>query len=55
MTKEELYRLIKQINKDADVFVTWSRKDEECLSRHRITEVKYNLTYNRLEFSIDDC
>jgi len=55
MTKEEFYRLIKQINKDADVFVTWTQEGKTCISKQRVKEVKYNLTYNRLELSIDDC
>ena len=55
MTKEELYKLIKQVDKDADVVVTSTQKDKECLSWWRIREVKINLTCNRLELSIDDC
>jgi len=54
MTKEEFYKLIKQVDKYANVVVTWTRKDETCISFHRITDVKINLTRNRLELSIDD-
>lgn len=55
MTKEEFYKLIKQVNKDAEVYVTWSLKDKDCLNVWRVKQVKINLTYNRLELSIDDC
>jgi len=55
MTKEEFYKLIKQVNKDADVRVTQIQKEKGCLQVWRITEVKYNLTRKRLELSVDDC
>ena len=55
MTKEEFYKLIKQVNKDAEVYVTFVEAEKTCLSRLRVREVKYNLTYNRLELSVDDC
>jgi len=55
MTKEEFYRLIKQVDKNADVVVTWVQKEKTCISFHQVKDVKYNLTRNRLELSIDDC
>jgi len=55
MTKEEFYKLIKQVDKNAYVVVTWSEREKDCLRSHSIKEVKYNLTSNRLELSIDDC
>ena len=55
MIKEEFYRLIKQVNKDAGVYVTYSLKDETCIITRRVRDVKINLTRNRLELSIDDC
>ena len=55
MTKEEFYKLIKQVDKYADVVVTWVQKDKTCISYHRVKDVKVNLTRNRLELSIDDC
>jgi len=54
MTKEELYKLIKQVNKDAYVVVTWSRSNETKVSVHRVTDVKVSLVNNTLELSIDD-
>ena len=55
MTKEEFYRLIKQVDKDAEVVVTWIQEDKTYLSFRFVKDVKYNLTRNRLELSIDDC
>lgn len=55
MTKEEFYKIIKQVDKDAEVFATWSSKDKGCLNIWRVKNVKVNLTRNRLELSIDDC
>jgi len=55
MTKEEFYKLIKQVDKNADVVVTWTQEGKTCTSFHRIIDVKVNLTRNRLELSIDDC
>ncbi len=54
MLKEELYQLIKQVNKDAYVVVTWSDKGENHIMKHRITDVKVSLINNTLELIIDD-
>ena len=55
MTKEEFYKIIKQVNKDAYVVVTWSERDKTKVCRHRVTDIKISLLNNTLELSIDDC
>ena len=54
MLKEELYKLIKQVNKDAYVVVTWSENGKTKVCRHRVTDVKISLINNTLELMIDD-
>jgi hypothetical protein len=55
MTKEELFQLIKQEKKDRRVVVTFSTKEQTCVSVYPVREIKVNLTRNRIELSIDDC